>query len=102
MTDVAVIEARHQPVLRRDIVTDREWPFCSCGHRDCETRQALDALRAAEAREARLRDRDRIARFLHTEMFDATPEQSLDLDATALDMADRLLALLAEPEAERP
>ena len=57
MTDVAVIEARHQPVLRRDIVTDREWPFCSCGHRDCETRQALDALRAAEAELRDMSDR---------------------------------------------
>ena len=48
--DLATIEARHQPVLRRDIVTDREWPFYSCGTRDCDTRQVLVAFRAAEAR----------------------------------------------------
>jgi hypothetical protein len=36
-------------------------------------------------------DRENIARFLHSEMYDSTPEQSFDLDATAWDMADRLI-----------
>ena len=53
-----------------------------------ESRTALRATKSAAD------DREVIARSLHSEMFDSTPDQSLDLDVTALDMADRLIAIL--------
>lgn len=65
----------HPPITPMDVEREREW---------------IEAIRSAE--------RERIARFLprfmQGEMFDETPENDLDLDATAFAMGERFRALI--------
>ncbi len=110
--DLAAIEARHHENETWDAGNPRagadhqvHWCPCSPGSDwPCDTRQVLDVLRAAEAREARLRAAGQV---LYDECAETWPDEWIDEESSmAMQVMVRgrtlaaLRTLLAEPEAE--
>ncbi len=120
MTDIDAIEARHyeRAESRSGSQAKNDLPryFCAEEHQEwpCDTRQVLDALRAAEAREARLREAlpatsRRVLMQPERQYLDAMEEQFSILVGSLRDEhlrehaqigLDAARAALAEPEAE--